>query len=212
MKKMGIPIVGALLGAGMVALLTGCGGGEDNLETAYLVDSAVKGVNYRCGDESGVTGADGSFEFKPGQSCTFSIGATQFVVDADKLSIGKKVTPFDIFSGDDEKAINLARMLQSLDSDGNTSNGIEITAATHAMIKNTIDFGSDFDTDFTAETNMTAISASTAIEHLAANVPMPTKYTPFERIAEMDASAILEYFAPLRGWLKEQNKGQQCGW
>jgi peptidyl-dipeptidase A len=28
----------------------------------------------------------------------------------------------------------------------------------------------------------------------------------------MDASAILEYFAPLRGWLKEQNKGQQCGW
>ena len=29
---------------------------------------------------------------------------------------------------------------------------------------------------------------------------------------EMDASAILEYFAPLRAWLTEQNKGQQCGW
>jgi peptidyl-dipeptidase A len=29
---------------------------------------------------------------------------------------------------------------------------------------------------------------------------------------EMDASAILEYFAPLQGWLTEQNKGQQCGW
>jgi len=29
---------------------------------------------------------------------------------------------------------------------------------------------------------------------------------------EMDASAILEYFAPLRAWLAEQNKGQQCGW
>jgi len=28
----------------------------------------------------------------------------------------------------------------------------------------------------------------------------------------MDASAILEYFAPLRGWLAEQNKGQTCGW
>jgi peptidyl-dipeptidase A len=28
----------------------------------------------------------------------------------------------------------------------------------------------------------------------------------------MDASAILEYFAPLRGWLKQQNRGQQCGW
>ena len=28
----------------------------------------------------------------------------------------------------------------------------------------------------------------------------------------MDASAVLEYFAPLQGWLKEQNKGKQCGW
>jgi len=29
---------------------------------------------------------------------------------------------------------------------------------------------------------------------------------------EMDGSAILEYFAPLQGWLEKQNKGQQCGW
>jgi peptidyl-dipeptidase A len=29
---------------------------------------------------------------------------------------------------------------------------------------------------------------------------------------EMDASAILEYFAPLREWLREQNRSQKCGW
>jgi peptidyl-dipeptidase A len=29
---------------------------------------------------------------------------------------------------------------------------------------------------------------------------------------QMDASAILEYFQPLQGWLKQQNKGQTCGW
>jgi peptidyl-dipeptidase A len=29
---------------------------------------------------------------------------------------------------------------------------------------------------------------------------------------EMDAGAILEYFAPLQGWLTEQNQGQSCGW
>ena len=29
---------------------------------------------------------------------------------------------------------------------------------------------------------------------------------------KMDASAILEYFAPLQTWLKEQNEGQTCGW
>jgi peptidyl-dipeptidase A len=29
---------------------------------------------------------------------------------------------------------------------------------------------------------------------------------------EMDASAIIDYFKPLEGWLKEQNKGKDCGW
>src|SRR5690606_17472482 len=29
---------------------------------------------------------------------------------------------------------------------------------------------------------------------------------------QMDASAVLEYFAPLQQWLTEQNEGQTCGW
>jgi len=29
---------------------------------------------------------------------------------------------------------------------------------------------------------------------------------------KMDGSAVLEYFAPLQTWLKEQNEGQSCGW
>ena len=29
---------------------------------------------------------------------------------------------------------------------------------------------------------------------------------------EMDASAMVEYFAPLSEYLKEQNEGQTCGW
>jgi peptidyl-dipeptidase A len=29
---------------------------------------------------------------------------------------------------------------------------------------------------------------------------------------EMDASAIIDYFAPLMAWLKDQNAGQTCGW
>ncbi|MFX9303444.1 M2 family metallopeptidase [Acinetobacter baumannii] len=28
----------------------------------------------------------------------------------------------------------------------------------------------------------------------------------------MDASAVLEYFAPLQTWLKQQNEGKTCGW
>ena len=30
--------------------------------------------------------------------------------------------------------------------------------------------------------------------------------------ATPDASAVLEYFAPLQEWLKQQNQGQTCGW
>ncbi len=29
---------------------------------------------------------------------------------------------------------------------------------------------------------------------------------------QMDATAILDYFAPLQTWLDQQNKGQKCGW
>ncbi|HEY0592347.1 MAG TPA: M2 family metallopeptidase [Thermoanaerobaculia bacterium] len=29
---------------------------------------------------------------------------------------------------------------------------------------------------------------------------------------QMDATAIIEYFAPLKTWLDQQNKGKQCGW
>lgn len=29
---------------------------------------------------------------------------------------------------------------------------------------------------------------------------------------EMDATAILDYFAPLKRWLEEQNRGRPCGW
>ena len=29
---------------------------------------------------------------------------------------------------------------------------------------------------------------------------------------QMDASAVLQYFAPLKTWLEEQNKGKACGW
>jgi peptidyl-dipeptidase A len=29
---------------------------------------------------------------------------------------------------------------------------------------------------------------------------------------EMDATAILDYFAPLQAWLEKQNANQTCGW
>jgi len=42
--------------------------------------------------------------------------------------------------------------------------------------------------------------------------PWPDALEALTGQREMDATAILDYFAPLRSWLDEQNRGQQCGW
>ncbi|HET7203937.1 MAG TPA: M2 family metallopeptidase [Steroidobacteraceae bacterium] len=49
---------------------------------------------------------------------------------------------------------------------------------------------------------------------LAKGASQPWQDTLYELTGtrQMDASAILDYFEPLQGWLKQQNKGQTCGW
>lgn len=49
---------------------------------------------------------------------------------------------------------------------------------------------------------------------LAKGNSQPWQDTLFELTGtrEMDASAILDYFAPLMAWLQERNAGRQCGW
>ena len=45
-----------------------------------------------------------------------------------------------------------------------------------------------------------------------ASQPWPATLKELTGSEQMDASAILDYFAPLNEWLKEQNKDQKCGW
>ncbi len=47
---------------------------------------------------------------------------------------------------------------------------------------------------------------------LGQSQPWPDTLEKLTGTREMDASAIIDYFEPLMGWLKEQNQGQQCGW
>ena len=42
--------------------------------------------------------------------------------------------------------------------------------------------------------------------------PWPEALEALTGETQMDATAILDYFKPLHDWLKEQNKGQTCGW
>ena len=42
--------------------------------------------------------------------------------------------------------------------------------------------------------------------------PWPDALEALTGQRKMDATAILDYFAPLKAWLDEQNQGRQCGW
>ena len=42
--------------------------------------------------------------------------------------------------------------------------------------------------------------------------PWPDALEALTGSREMDASAILDYFAPLKTWLEAQTKGQTVGW
>ena len=42
--------------------------------------------------------------------------------------------------------------------------------------------------------------------------PWPDALEAMTGSREMDATAVLEYYAPLKTWLDEQNEGRNCGW
>jgi len=47
---------------------------------------------------------------------------------------------------------------------------------------------------------------------LGASKPWPDALEVLTGERQIDATAMLDYFRPLQTWLKDQNKGQQCGW
>ena len=118
-------IISTGLAIGAVLALSGCGSSNDSTPTAatgtaYYIDSAVSGVNYKCGSQEGTTGADGEFTFEEGAGCTFYLGDIELrSVDAESLVDGGEVRETDL---------EIARILQSLDSDGKPENGITIDA------------------------------------------------------------------------------------
>lgn len=51
-----------------------------------------------------------------------------------------------------------------------------------------------------------------AMLRMGMSQPWPDALEAFTGSREMDASAIVEYYAPLMEWLEEQNRNRQCGW
>ena len=122
--------------------LSACGGGSTggtSAKTGYFIDSAVEGLQYKSGTLSGVTGANGSFQYEENQPVSFSIGKLEL---GSVNVINNRVFPVDLISGARDETHPqvslLAQILQTLDSDGDPSNGITITEATRNAIAQTI--------------------------------------------------------------------------
>jgi peptidyl-dipeptidase A len=47
---------------------------------------------------------------------------------------------------------------------------------------------------------------------MGASKPWPDALETLTGERRMEAGAMLEYFAPLRAWLADQNRGRACGW
>lgn len=130
----------------VLSALSACGGGGSSspvTKTGYFIDSAVAGLEYTSGSTTGITGADGSFQYEEGKPVTFKIGS---LVLGSLTVTNSRVFPVDLVNGatdeTDVKVSLMAQILQTLDSDGNPSNGITITDKTRKAINQAIEVAS----------------------------------------------------------------------
>lgn len=157
---------------GSSAFIVGCGGGSSTpvTELGYngvLVDTGVAGVKWECGGVMGTTLADGGFgECPAGSDVTFSVG--NVVLGTLAPTADYIFTPQDIVGVDRTDTANtdvtgMSALLLSLDSDGDPSNGIEITpeviAALDAVITTDTLIEDLLLTDTTIDTLVTDIIA-----------------------------------------------------
>lgn len=127
------------------SLLTACGGGGGGgtsallTERGQLIDSPVEGLSYKTLTQTGLTAADGGFDFVKGEQVTFSLGAINFPIT--KASI--IVTPVNMSptgNADSSEATNIAYLLQALDEDGDPSNGIKIPTGLDKLATTAVNF------------------------------------------------------------------------
>ena len=86
------------------------------VDNGQLIDAPVQGVRYESGSVSGITGDFGEFQYETGGTIRFFIGD----IALGEAVRGKAViTPLDLVADgtiDTPAVINIARLLQSLDS------------------------------------------------------------------------------------------------
>lgn len=122
--------------------------------TGVLAGLAPEGIEYATETLSGVTTAGGRFQYESGETVSFSLGGT----DLGSTAAGPEITVFSLAGldstpiGEDAvlaatrtadntggfaQAVRVAQLLLSFDTDGDVSNGVQISDATRARLATT---------------------------------------------------------------------------
>ncbi len=149
-----------LLAAAFLLSLAACGGGTSGggapapsqgpspsptqgTQQGRFVDAAVSGVDYRTAAHRAVTGAQGQFDYEPGESIQFFVGDVALGRSVPAAAV---VTPVELAGGSRAKSLspmatNIAWLLQSLDADCDQANGLQISpSALQAGAGRALDF------------------------------------------------------------------------
>ena len=139
MLNTGFALKYPIFAAAAAALLIGCGSGGNGTTTevgdppitgsdprtsvASFVNAPVQGLAVLQDGRSETTNVDGEFRYDPsGGDITFRLGALTLGSVPPPTGAVQRVTPFDL--GDEERALNIAQFLQSLDD---PSGGINVS-------------------------------------------------------------------------------------
>lgn len=172
----------ALVSAAVVTLVAACGGGSDDQPAApgtpdpvagtsvgVLTDSPIGGVEYLTSSGyAGLTDAEGQYNYNPGETVEFRVGG----ISLGTVPATATVTPLEL-AGDgpdaQNKVLNLLVLLQSLDADGDPSNGITISeAARTAAASASIDLAADPEI-FAGSSTLTTLLANAGVD----STPVP---------------------------------------
>lgn len=91
----------------------------------HFHDAPVSGLGFVTPSNVGITDQSGGFDYFPEEKVAFFLGSYHL----GTTTADHRVSPLDLFEADidDPRVINLARLLQSLDSEYPTRSGIQIT-------------------------------------------------------------------------------------
>ncbi|RUM44480.1 MAG: hypothetical protein DSY46_05575 [Hydrogenimonas sp.] len=179
-------------------LFIGCGGSSSSSSTSLdtvtgrFIDGPVAGLTYECSSgRQGETNLNGKFTCPQGDQVTFKVGA----VTLGTTDVNSTITPYTLYPDNQEVAINVAQLLQTLDDDGNLTTFI-IDHTKVQKLQENLDIkmpADQFEVALASVLQVTPVDRISAIEHMQRSIAEHLLFTD----SHPDSSQIVETEPPV---------------